>query len=130
HDFEQFYTDVYRKSFVHAQKHAYLIPELIKTWQSFVGTDLDYVIALRGLYDGMLHEKLSVIDKRDYNELALRALKDLKIHEKSKVVLISNIHVYIEEIVKLAGEIPKELTSNYTNSTFFQNINDIISNKG
>ena len=130
HDFEQFYNDVYRKSFVHAQKHAYLIPDLIKIWQSLVGIDSDYKIALRGLYDGMLFEKLAVIDKRDYNELASNALRDLNLQEKSNVVVMSDMHDYVDEIVKLAGEIPKELTSIQTNSTFSQKINSIISEKG
>lgn len=130
HDFEQFYFDVYRKSFVHAQKHTNLIPVLIKTWQSFVGIDPDYKIALRGLYDGMLHEELAVIDTRDYNELASIALRDLKMQEKSNIVLISDIYNYVDETVKLAGEIPNELTSKPVNSTVSTKISTIITEKG
>ena len=78
----------------------------------------------------MLHEELAVIDTRDYNELASIALRDLNMQEKSNIVLISDIYDYVDETVKLAGEIPNELTSKPVNSTVSMKISTIITEKG
>src|SRR5262249_84141 len=54
HDYEQYFRDIYRKAFVHANKHACLLEELVTRWKRLALQDSDFRIALRALYDGLL----------------------------------------------------------------------------
>lgn len=62
HDFEQFYKDIYRKCFVHAQKHQYLIGGLISNWSKLQYNDLDYKVAIAGAWDGLTKNHNATID--------------------------------------------------------------------
>jgi len=82
HDYEQFYGDIYRKAFVHAQKHPEWLSRFVNRWRGHMVDDGDYLVALRGLYDGLMHTGQARIDKNFFSSLALNALKDLRLEEK------------------------------------------------
>jgi len=86
HDFEQNYRDVYRKAYVHADKHQSWLPEILATWKRLAREDTDFRIALRGAYDGLLATESPRIDTRDYSEQAERAMTDLGLTEKDELL--------------------------------------------
>jgi hypothetical protein len=53
HDYEQFYLDVFRKAFVHANKHTELIGEMAAHWKKHQHDHDDYRVALAGLAAGL-----------------------------------------------------------------------------
>jgi hypothetical protein len=52
HDYEQFYRDIYRKSFIHAKKHSRCVHLLAPHWKRLAEHDPDYQIALLGARAG------------------------------------------------------------------------------
>ena len=101
HDFEQYYKDIYRTCFVHAVKQPHII-SLIKTWQSNVDLDSDCRIAIKGALDGYLEPQKATIDKRIYVDLALKAMHELGLEEKTSLN-IKNSTVYVDNILIKAG---------------------------
>jgi len=85
HDFEQYYRDLYRKSFVHAKKHAELVPQLVERCSRNLHDDPDFSVILKGLRDGLAHRGPVAIDSIRYIESFHRAQKELRIHEKSEL---------------------------------------------
>ena len=67
HDFEQYYRDIYRTSFVHAHKHADHMSYLEPLWHRLAGQDPDYQVALWGLRDGRLFEGVVSPDVRRFS---------------------------------------------------------------
>lgn len=82
HDYEQFYKDIYRKTFVHAKKHPGKLRTLIELWTENANQDIDFQVALRGLYDGLMYTHSVAIDKRDFVDRAETALQELDVIEK------------------------------------------------
>ena len=64
HDFEQYYRDIYRKSFVHAHKHAAHMEHLESLWERWAHRDPDYAVALWGLRKGRLSYGMVRLDVR------------------------------------------------------------------
>lgn len=54
HDFEQYYRDIYRKCFVQAHKHDYLMGLFVGFWRKMSAIDPDYRVALLGLAAGIV----------------------------------------------------------------------------
>jgi len=91
HDFEQYYTDIYRKSYVFGNKHLQRINHYINYWSSKLKKDKDFLVALVGLFKGLYSEKEIQIDIRklplNYKEVFI--LSDL--NEKQDLTLNSKI---------------------------------------
>jgi hypothetical protein len=104
HDFEQYYLDLYRKSVVHAQKHSYFVPNLIERCTRYLHKDTDYLVILKGLWDGLIRADAVTIDKRRFLEDGRRALDELCLEEKASIVdkqsFVDHIHNYYAEIVR------------------------------
>jgi hypothetical protein len=64
HDFEQRYTDIYRKCFVHAHKHANFTDLFLSIWREGAPVDPDYRVALAGFARGIEHYGEVHIDAR------------------------------------------------------------------
>lgn len=64
HDFEQSYTDIFRKSFVYAHKHIGYFDLFLTFWREMAPRDPDYRVALSGLAAGIRHIGEVRIDKR------------------------------------------------------------------
>ena len=64
HDFEQSNRDIFRKSFTHAQKHLYLLPELFPKLKCRAAGDGDFAVMIEGLAEGLRAESEVRIDIR------------------------------------------------------------------
>ena len=113
HDYEQYYRDIYRKAFVHANKHQVWLPQLISRWKKLTTFDDDYQIALRGLYDGLLCSKKVRIDARDYIEDAEKAMKELGLTEKPFFSAKDIGFDRIEEIIAGVGDPPVQSNNSF-----------------
>lgn len=67
HDYEQYYHDLYRKAFVHAQKHRGLVLKQLEVlWQRLSQTDPDYQVASWGCRAGKIYDGELKIDIRHF----------------------------------------------------------------
>ncbi len=85
HDFEQYYADLYRKAFVHGQKHDYLAADLLKRCLRKKDSDPDFAVILRGFCDGIASLEKATIDARRFREQAQLAMRDLGLEEKASL---------------------------------------------
>lgn len=53
HDFEQYNFDIFRKGFVHAQKHFHLLPDLLPKLKRRAVLDSDYSVLIDGIAEGL-----------------------------------------------------------------------------
>lgn len=53
HDYEQYYRDIYRKAFLHMQKHCYIAARFLPAWKQQAARDPDFRIALAGAGDAL-----------------------------------------------------------------------------
>jgi hypothetical protein len=83
HDHEQFYRDIYRKSFVQGQKFREWLPEVVPRWRALADEDPDFRVAMRGFFDGFESPELAPLDVGRYSDRAEDALRRLGIAEKS-----------------------------------------------
>ncbi len=74
HDFEQSYRDLYRKGFVHAQKHADLLELLKPMWQRLSQTDPDFQAVLLGMEAGLQVGGIAWTDITAFDESVERTL--------------------------------------------------------
>lgn len=86
HDFEQSYKDLYRKAYVHANKHSDLLGEIVKNAAKKHGNDLDYKVILRATWDGLMEQSELVADSRLFDKKADEAIRDLQLTEKSNII--------------------------------------------
>lgn len=79
HDFEQSYEDIYRKSFLHARKHANVLPLVEAYWKAHQATDRDFEVALLGSTVGKTYGDTVYVDKRFQQEewQILRQMKSI-----------------------------------------------------
>jgi hypothetical protein len=101
HDFEQFYSDIYRKCFLHAHKHQRIVPEIETFWKKMSTDDKDYEVALWGLRSGKIYEGTVLVDKTFLQQEASDVLSIKGLSEKPKAetaytvdLVQEKIHVY------------------------------------
>ena len=86
HGYEQFYTDLYRTTFVRAVKFARYTDYFLWLYRSrYVSNDFDYRVMLWGLIDGMVYRanhSLAPLEKKQYQDKALSVLSLLGLSEK------------------------------------------------
>jgi len=88
HDFEQYYRDLWRKSFAQSRKLAGMIrrnPRILKTWSLMSMRDNDYKVILAAHKLGRTYRGDIVIDARK-NYGASSGLKKLGLKEKGRLV--------------------------------------------
>lgn len=90
HDYEQYYKDIYRKTYVHVVKHPELLPEMLKKAVEEKGNDVDYKVMLQAIWDGLTQTMNIAIDTRLFTDKSDNALKKLGLKEKSSFVSHSN----------------------------------------
>ncbi len=97
HDFEQFYSDIYRKSFVQAHKHLRQTDLFLGVWRAGASMDPDYQVALKGFAAGVEHFSKVYID---INQEVFRPEEVFPFTEKSRSLTISEIGInQIENII-------------------------------
>jgi hypothetical protein len=82
HDYEQFYCDLYRKAFVHGQKHSYLAADLLKRCLKKKEVDHDFAVIFKGFCDGISSAEKATIDANRFRGEANAALIQLGLTEK------------------------------------------------
>ena len=85
HDFEQYYSDIYRKSFLQAHKHQWILPDIERFWKGMCVDDQDYEVALWGLRSGKIYADTVWIDKNFLHQEANDVLSIKGILEKPEV---------------------------------------------
>lgn len=86
HDYEQYYKNIYRKSYVRTRKHPWFLSEIIQRAISLKKEDLNYQVMLQAIWDN-LHEDMEVgIDTRLFELKSRNALEKLQIDEKQKPI--------------------------------------------
>jgi len=80
HDFGQYYSDIYRKSFIQSRKHLHFTNLFVDTWKSD-SKDKDYQVALRGFADGIANTDEVLVDKK--NQVISNGFEQLFIEDKS-----------------------------------------------
>jgi len=82
HDYEQFYCDLYRKAFVHGQKHSYLAGDLLKRCLKNTKKDSDFIVIWKGFCDGISSAEKATIDANRFGVEANAAINALGLIEK------------------------------------------------
>jgi hypothetical protein len=82
HDFEQYRGDLYRKAFTHAAKHRSRASRIIERCAARRAIDDDYLVMLRGVWDGLLHDGPVQLDADAFRDRAATALDELGLAEK------------------------------------------------
>jgi hypothetical protein len=83
HDYEQYFKDLYRKAFVHANKHEEMILDLIRRCKSQMDYNSDFRVILKGLIDGIGYKEMVSIDTRVFEAKSRNALYELGLEEKT-----------------------------------------------
>lgn len=109
HDFEQYYSDVYRKCVVHAAKHAEWLPDLIRRWKSMQNSEPDFRVALQAVIDGIMLFDTVTIDKRIYSDRSKEVLASLGLTEKSESLSVDSPQKKVADTLILAGKVPVDL---------------------
>lgn len=108
HDAEQYYRDIYRTSFFHAQKHRKFVPILKPYWERMSSHDSDFKVALRGVEDGSREEKVLGLDVRNFTERTQQVLDELGLEEKPEMqVDVHQLNSFIEKTI-MNWETPPE----------------------
>jgi hypothetical protein len=85
HDFEQSYSDLYQKALVHSKKTTVMLSRLIERCSRRAHEDTDFLVLLKGIWDGLTIEKSVTLDRRLYVNQATAALEELGIQEKADI---------------------------------------------
>lgn len=85
HDFEQSYCDLYRKAIVQSRKMSSRVPDLIGRCAERLNDDADFLVILKGLWDGLMTREALAVDRRQFADRALEAVHALGLQEKAGV---------------------------------------------
>lgn len=97
HDFEQYYKDIYRKSYVHGRKHPELLSGIIQRAITLKNEDPDYQVMLQAIWDSLNEEMEVGIDTRLFDLKSQKALEKMQLVEKTKPITDLNLKNYYSE---------------------------------
>ncbi len=78
HDFEQYYKDLFRKSFFLAHKHTKDLPYVKELWKRLAADDADYRISLEGLKRGEQYNKRVVANVKQFEKYGITDILSAK----------------------------------------------------
>lgn len=96
HDFEQSYRDLYRKGFVHAQKHSDVLPFLQPMWERLAESDSEFQATILGLQAGRSVGGIARTDVRPFGESINALLQQNGLAEREPLVSSSTAEFDIE----------------------------------
>ncbi len=108
HDYEQYFSDIYRKAFTYAKKHQYRLSSFTHLWSKEMTHDNDFVVAMKGLYDGLMFKGKVVIDSREFSERSKIALDELELAEKGIIHQMEDVFALPQSILEKMGPVPEE----------------------
>lgn len=115
HDFEQFYFDIYRTCFLHSQKHSKLIEEFAKRWIRFSENDKDFLVAIKGMTDGLLYGENLENSPDFFRPYFNKFQSEYNLIEKEPFQIESfNLNLFVNEMNK---DFEKKI-SNFSNKRF------------
>lgn len=83
HDFEQYYSDIFRKGFTHGIKHASLVQLLLPYWKRMGVKDRDFAVLIDGLAVGLRHKDDLQLSKSEVASEFHRYIVSSGVEEKS-----------------------------------------------
>jgi hypothetical protein len=110
HDYEQYYRDIYRKCYVHGHKFVKWIPAVLPDWKARARDDLDYWVALHGLWRGLMSRDGVRLDIEAFPKSVEDILISVDAAEKSPLDAEEIGPVYVESCLARAGTPPRRLT--------------------
>jgi len=105
HDFDQYYEDIYRKSFLHAKKHNNMIASIIKLWGKDIHKDLNLAVALRGISDGLIYKDIVYVDVNFFKNKSDTMFSELKLKEKNKLMISEIVPIKKDKIQRILKNI-------------------------
>ncbi|MGJ8642155.1 MAG: hypothetical protein ACSHX9_02005 [Luteolibacter sp.] len=106
HDHEQYFRDIYRKSFIHARKNAEYIRLLLPHWEALAESDPDFKIAMIGYRAGMAFPHDLPIDIRLLPTEISPILKCLGLVEKKEIPVSGLDESYISREIATFRPLP------------------------
>lgn len=82
HDFEQYYSDVYKKVFRHAQKHASHRKKIETLFNKFCDVDIDFAVAKLAINEATTNGVDVLLPDQDLDNMARKAIDRLDLSEK------------------------------------------------
>ncbi len=89
HDFEQYYSDIFRKGFTHGIKHAKLIDIMMPYWLRVAKKDKDFEVLIAGYQLGSQHAGKLKLDKDETEDMFRSYMQKTKLKEKPKLAASS-----------------------------------------
>jgi hypothetical protein len=97
HDYEQYYSDIFRKFVIHSHKHFERVIELIPTFRELSKTDDDFLVALWGISAGLANGDVSTVNKDLISHEFYNRYNSIGLKEKESLAYSSAFLDYIEE---------------------------------
>jgi len=98
HDFKQNYSDIYKKCFLQAHKHTWIVSSVEKYWDSKKNEDNDFLVALLGVRSGKIYNKDVFVDRNFFNRETNDVLTLMKIKEKQPISTEEFLASSVDEI--------------------------------
>lgn len=99
HDYEQYFKDIYRKCFLQAKKHHWILHEVEKYWMDLAANDRDFEVALWALRSGKIYGGEVLVDKQFLKEEIKDVFSIKGLNEKASLSVSDfNSEFYIHEI--------------------------------
>jgi hypothetical protein len=109
HDFEQSYHALYRKGFVHAQKHNDVVPFLERMWQRLAASDADFQAAILGLEAGRNVGGIARTDIRAFGDSIDTVLQQNGLNEKESLPDSATTCFNVERLLETVEPAPEFL---------------------
>jgi hypothetical protein len=106
HDHEQYFRDLYRKAFIHATKHDFLLTKMVRRCRNLMASDADFRVVLRGLWDGLLHTGPIHLDTATFPADLAGVLGEMNVLEKGGLDDGAITSVTVEKWLASAGPVP------------------------
>jgi hypothetical protein len=99
HDYDQYPKDYYRKGFFHGKKALNdQLLNLLRFWRQNTSKNLNYQLALSGLFDGLVNEDELEVDMNFFNDLQIKNAQLNKINNAELPILDFEIN-YVETVI-------------------------------
>ncbi len=85
HDFEQYYSDIFRKGFVHGMKHGVLTKHILPYWRRSSKIDHDFAVLLGGLKVSKKYTSLPKLEKDEVKQEFEHFMKTTNLKEKKSL---------------------------------------------
>lgn len=107
HDYEQYYRDIYRKCYVHGHKFVKWLPTVLPDWKIRARDDLDYWVALHGLWGGLMSRDGVRLDVAAFPQTVEDILARVDTAEKLPLSVEEVGSSYVESCLSEAGTPPR-----------------------